>query len=233
MPASINQAGESAATPQALSTFIMGAAMTDEVADDDIGVSQLITLLREMRELLQRFSAADDLMATDKRLAVQAAAGFALTMQCRIGAQLRNLLDLPPREEGAALRYLVEALIDRDKGKPDEVLIPERKGRGAPQLATHTQIDRLDELLAMDLLMAKDALSPERAAHEVIKRQHDRNADALVRQWRDLDAGEKYPMTTELFQRSRLEVKREVEARGLTADAYEAVIRTRLARKKL
>jgi hypothetical protein len=110
----------------------MEAAMTDEVADHDIGVSQLIALLREMRDLLQHLSAADDLMATDKRLAVQAAAGFALTLQCRIGAQLHNFLDLPPREHGAALRYLVEALIDRDNGKPNDVLAPKLRVEAVP-----------------------------------------------------------------------------------------------------
>ena len=68
------------------------------------------------------------------------------------------------------------------------------------------------------------------AAKELLDLLRDSLAEALVRQWRTLKAGgESIP--AESFRDQVDLVKREVDARGMDADAYIAVIRTMLIPK--
>ena len=190
-------------------------------------------ITRDAAELLLDMFVADREIEEDELRAVSAAAGITLQFVSKAVSRLRGLPGFPAAMPGIALKRLVAALTDLREGKVDPVLRndgkPVRLGR--PMLPLNTQLDRVENALAMELLMAKDPQSPEDAAKEVLDLLRDSLAASLVRQWRTLHAGGD-SIPAQSFKDLVELAKREVGARGLTADAYSEVIRTMLIPKR-
>lgn len=211
----------------------------DEPADDiaaelarEIPPDVVRAIMRDVVDWICRMFAADRELETDERAAVRAVASIDLNLVTRVANHLRGHPGFPAKWPGTALNRLVAALTDDE---PDPILSPRRKDgeaarRGAPKLPLNTQLERVEPAVALDLLMAKAPQSPEDAAKGVLDLLRESHAEALVRQWRKLSAGGD-SIPAEIFRELRDTVKREVDARGMDADAYIAVIRTMLIPK--
>ena len=214
----------------------------DEPADDiaaklaqEIPPGVVGAIMRDLVDWILLTFAADKALETDERVAIKGAADIDLRLVTCVAGHLRGQPGFPAKTPGAALKRLVAALTDRDNGKSDQVLSPQRSDgkaapRGRPTLSLNTQLERVEPAVAMELIMARNPQSPEDAAKEVLDLVRESHAAALVRQWRTLKAGGD-STATEIFNDLIELARREVGARGMTADAYSAVIRTMLIPK--
>jgi hypothetical protein len=191
-------------------------------------------IIDQWRDIQEAMTLADQLRRKNPRQAALALA-YAWSDFAKASARTREAMGEPNvRAPLDTASHLTAALLDLYAGKVDPMLTPTKEGRGTghPGVALSTALQRIYMPAAMELLMARDPnLKPKRAAKEMsAKLGGEPRPATLLHWWHHLDEGGETE-DVKIFRALVVQVKREVAARGLDADAYLPLVETMLARE--